>query len=609
MNVLTTFREHWGSNQHRAIRRSRDRGVGRMLFAAILVMGLQPTAQAFFILSVVSPNPVTEGGTVSATVSLNRDGEDPAGVSCTVSGIATVTGTATAGVDFPALTTDALSFTATLPANQASVTDEPTVVPIFDDGVAEENETIIVGIDPASLTTTCEPLSTGDAGAVITIIDSGETTTEPTPTDPAEGVLTTDIPGLTPPQNSVGGAIEVVCPQGIAGAALQARCDALLDGAGVEGANSAAQTQQALAEIAPEEIASQGTGSVETSAAFTRTVASRIGAVRAGARGISLAGLNVKVFGEKVPVESIAKALAADGRGGAAGDGDSIASKLGVFVNGNVGFGDKDDTPREGGFDFDRLGVTVGADYRLLDNFVLGAAVDYSHNDTEFSGDDGNMDSEALSFSVYGTYYLQDKYYFDGVVSYGVTDHDSRRDIIYSNNTDTVNATAKGNTDAHQFSISASAGIEQQIGGFSVGPYVNVTYIDVTVDDFSERDGAGWALAYDDQDLESLTTALGAQLSYAISTQVGVFQPQARIEWKHEFQDDSRDIRVSFVEDPGNTVFLVNTDEPDRNFFNFGTGVSATFAHGVSGFLFWETLFGHSTVHTHTFTGGVRVEF
>ena len=89
---------------------------------------------------------------------------------------------------------------------------------------------------------------------------------------------------------------------------------------------------------------------------------------------------------------------------------DGFLSRLGIFATGNVTFGDKNSTGEIGGFDFDTEGLTIGADYRLTDNLVLGAAAGYSHFNADFDESDNSpggqeLDSDAAQFSLFGSFY------------------------------------------------------------------------------------------------------------------------------------------------------------------------------------------------------------
>jgi outer membrane lipase/esterase len=477
---------------------------------------------------------------------------------------------------------------------------------------------------------------------------------------PVEGLLSSDIPNLTPPQFAVGRAIEDLCPTLSPNATgstgdLQIRCTEVIGNAlsGNQGA-----VPNWLLQMTTKEVSSQGTNSVETSTIQFSNIATRITALRRGATGVSLLGIALYDL-EKAPSSPAVASLwpAQDGatvgdasalntfprfdtgfsgsssqpmlaQGLSAGAGSSVGpnpfGRLGIFVNGTFGFGDKDTTSREAGFDFDTYGVTGGVDYRFTDNFVLGLALGYTNTDSDFASARGKMDADAYTFSAFGTYYVG-RFYFDGIFSYGWDDYDSTRNIVYSipstdrfgnlvPGTTTVNQTASSEIDGTQYSFGLSTGYDFAVRGFTVGPYGRLSYLKANIEAFQERidntdPGFGLALAINEQDVESLTWALGGQASYAISTGFGVLVPQLRFEWEHEFLDNQRTITARFVTDPLRTPLRLETDKPDRDYFNFGAGLSAVFQRGVSAFVYYETVLALRDVTAHQVAAGFRLAF
>lgn len=147
---------------------------------------------------------------------------------------------------------------------------------------------------------------------------------------------------------------------------------------------------------------------------------------------------------------------------------------------------------------------------------------------------------------------------------------------------------------------------------FSLTPYGRGTYQKTTIDAFSETGGGGLNLAFDEQDNESLTSTLGAQASYAISTGFGVLLPTIYAEWVHEFRNDQSGVGVRYAADPTPSQlsrFTVGFDAPDRNYFNLGVGLAATLPNGWSAFGNFETVAGLRDTTSHVVTLGGRLEF
>lgn len=439
--------------------------------------------------------------------------------------------------------------------------------------------------------------------------------------------------GLTPPQQDMITAIFTLCPAltPTTGATedLRLRCTEVV-------ANSlsgnAAEAEGALLPMAPEEVVTQATNSVETS---IKNIGARLVTVRAGATGLDLRRFSLNIDGQPLPGTLVASLMPiAAAASSVSTSTPPLFKRLGLFVNGNFSLGDKDATSNEAGFDFTALGVTAGADYRFTNHFVLGLAFDYAATNADIDNTDfrggragGKADTDSYTVSAYGTYYVSD-FYVDGIVSYGWNNYDIDRNIIYNilglnsaqngitsnpDNRTGVNQTAHGDTDGTQFSFSFGAGYDFSAGGFTFGPLARMNYIKIDIDAYREEinnsdAGFGLNLAFDSQNIVSLTSVLGGQASYALSTGVGVFLPHMRVAWEHEFEDDSRTITARFIADPANTPVLIPTDSPDRDFVNLGVGLSAVFAGGFSAFVDYQTALALDNVTQHSVTLGVRKE-
>ena len=331
------------------------------------------------------------------------------------------------------------------------------------------------------------------------------------------------------------------------------------------------------------------------------------GSLSALPRGLSLAtsdkqGTPLGVIGDlEQPLER---------GGGASADSSSLPSRFGVFANGLGTFGDQDTTPRIPGFDFHTAGFTVGGDYRFTNRFSLGTAFSYVQTNADFDFSAGNFSNKAYSLSAYGTYYILEKLYVDGIVTYGWDNYTTERNIPGT-------GTANGSPSGTHLAPSLSAGYNFNIGALTFGPTGRLDYVRVDIDAYREHGADPFNLSIRSQNVESLTTAFGGQATYAISTRWGVFLPLVRSEWVHEYEGNSRNVIGSFTTTPATTaaplvsgiVYQVQTGNPDRDYFRLGGGVSATFKRGISAFVYYEAVLGLTNFTDNTFHAGVRFEF
>lgn len=398
--------------------------------------------------------------------------------------------------------------------------------------------------------------------------------------------------------------------------------NALTPGSNASTLNNTGLGSQQLAEVmqqlAGEEQASKGRLATETSNGQFANVGLRLDAIRQGARATA-GGIGLAMQG--VPVV-----------GGNAGDAQDEGG-WSWFANGALGFGDRDGTSRENGYDHDSYGATLGADYRFGTDFVAGFAVGYADFEVDFDSVDsptpltspvsgGDIEVDGYSLSVFGIGSVG-AVSIDALLSYGENDYDTSRIVSYVADSDAtgraaglaVERTMTGSTDGSNFAAGVNAGLDMPMGVATVYLDLGLSYLDVEIDGYTEADSAmngGLNLAYDDQSFDSLQSSLGLQITRPFSTAGGVFVPYARAEWRHEFRNDSEVLvaRYAAARDLGVDVpFSIQTDDPDEDFAELGVGLSALFSRNLQLFVDYRTTVGLEDTTAHLFTAGIRGTF
>jgi outer membrane autotransporter protein len=470
-------------------------------------------------------------------------------------------------------------------------------IPISNDTEIEDDETVIVELKD----------SEGNVFDTITltIVDDDDEQEEST----AE---TLQNIAKNPTQREMGRVIGTVCDSGQASARLQQRCEELVE----EADDSPNEVANALQQIAPEEYMSQGYLASLATITLFKNVDARLKVLRTGVTGVSLSGfkLNMNINGQRLPSQLFASLLtyATDTTTQNVGAG---FSRLGAFINGEINFGDKDTTERESGFEFSTLGLTAGVDYRFTDNLVAGIALGYTNSETDLKAGGGNIDNDGYSLSLYGTFYQSDAFYIDGLYSYGRNSYDNERNIVYSVANTSINQTALSSNDSDQQALGIGAGYHFNREAFTFTPNVRLDYVKTDIDGLTENAadpsalGSGWMVALDSQTVKSLTVTLGVQADYAMSQSWGVLIPHVDLELVHEFEDDIRQLNGRFLGDVSGESFSLNSDSPDRDYFNLGLGLLAQFTQGKAAFIRYEGTLGLRDLERHAIMGGVRFEF
>lgn len=366
---------------------------------------------------------------------------------------------------------------------------------------------------------------------------------------------------------------------------------------------SEAELRSALQGTAPEEVAAVGNEAADALSGQTGNLATRMSALR---RGGAISTTNISLnLGDRVIV--LAEPTS---RGGAASAEDQTSEgHRSYFVTGQLSKGDRERTAREDAFEFESAAITLGYDMRFADKGFAGLAFGYNQSESEIERNGGNIDTTGYVLSAYGTRYQASGIYIDGLASYGKNNHDFVRNVRYASISDSIT----GNPSGNELGISVGIGhdLEKGFRGIDAAVFARTNYLKTKVDGYWENGDSRLELEVKNQEFESLTLAVGAQLSKSLSRTFGVLVPQVRAELVHEFKNDSRNIIARYVYEPyndGTTLFASATDEPDRDYAAVGLGVSALFRDGGQAFAMIETLAGLDKSTNYSLNVGVRRE-
>jgi uncharacterized protein YhjY with autotransporter beta-barrel domain len=374
------------------------------------------------------------------------------------------------------------------------------------------------------------------------------------------------------------------------------------------------QQAEALRVITPEEeIGAQVDYIVNLANAQNQHVTNRLNVVSAGGgRGVSIAGLNLNVAGQLIPGHVIENTL----KEMLAGSGDSFADfgKLGVFLQGDLDFGERDQDANNDGYEFDSWSLTAGADYRFTDTFFAGASVSMGAVEVTTRDRLGNTDVDNIRFTTYAGWQITDNLFIDGQLAYTKADYELARTVAYNDAGGEFRSVYLGDTDGDQLSAGLNIGYMLNKGGWRFGPTATVSYIDGTVNGYRERaqegDSAAWAFAINDQDYSLLRTTLGVQVDYAIATDFGVLLPGFRAAYVNEDEDANEFVPLTFVNNPfggidGNTI-TVTKPTRDSQYFDSAFNLSGQFPYGISAYASYRFYSAFDGYEQTGYTLGIR---
>lgn len=132
----------------------------------------------------------------------------------------------------------------------------------------------------------------------------------------------------------------------------------------------------------------------------------------------------------------------------------------------------------------------------------------------------------------------------------------------------------------------------------------------------NDTDGYSFTNQANRQSILSVTSTLGAELSYAFSTTTlaAVIIPKIHAEWVHEYENGARQLNTNYIAASSNTKPWVASPQsitiagPVRDWANLGVGVQMQFPHAIVGYLNYDTLFIQDASN-QSVSGGVRINF
>ncbi len=507
----------------------------------------------------------------------------------------------------------------------------PLVVELTNNGVPIPNATIAWSATNAILATaTSVTDSSGRASNTARVTNPGAATVTASSSTPPAGPTTfglnggiANLGGLTPQQGQIAHAIDNACPALAARASLTpaeqdllTQCQALAFSAGQD----PDQARNALTEMFSNVAFLQTSAALLISTAQFDNIKARIAALRSGTGGTHFGGLAFNTPDGSLQFGSLGDSLpgfADPKKDEKKQEVGTDFDRWGFFASGTFGKGTSDPRQVTPGFGFNTNGLTAGVDYRYSDKLIFGVSAGYAKYNADVNAGAGGMDTTGWSLSAYSTFYRQDSWYLDGVLTFGSNNYDINRQIVYTLTTSTgitsVNQRATASAGGSTFAGALTLGRDFSKGPWSFGPYFRGTYTILNFDNYQEvlqaGTGNGLGLAIQARDLKSTASVLGAKVNYASSQSWGVLMPHAEIEWQHEFQDSPDSIVAHFIHDPTATPIQVTGDSIDTDFFRLGLGLSFVFTHGRSGFIYYEKTLGRTGITQDNIAIGLRLEF
>lgn len=304
-----------------------------------------------------------------------------------------------------------------------------------------------------------------------------------------------------------------------------------------------------------------------------------------------------------------------------------VTGPFSLLLNVHLTNFERDVAPGDGGrgFEGDSRAVEVGLDYRVSERAVIGALAGVERTQYDFDAENpgvnftparyaGSVDSDASFLTLFGSWGLGASGFVEGSAGYERHDGTYRRNSVFQESTRTrpqVDVRVAGDAVRTVWWASVNGGFDLNRDALSYGPYAGLTATRSKVDAYTERDqnGSGLNMRFDDADRDSLLSHVGVRASYAFSGAAGVFVPQARVEYQHEFDDDAPSVASRFALDTTGTEYVLAGGGQDEDFVVAGLSLSAILPNGWICFADYSVLLEHEELERSRATLGLRIEF
>lgn len=294
-------------------------------------------------------------------------------------------------------------------------------------------------------------------------------------------------------------------------------------------------------------------------------------------------------------------------------DGSDFAStllneRLGVFINGDISLGKRDQRGKEVAFDFDAWGLTAGVDYRFTNGVIAGLALGYSSYQADIAAEGGQVDSTTIMAQGYASYAFSDNFYIDTTAGLSRSDLDQRRTVDLSGLPGFGLSIARGTTNARQLSASLALNYRLPLqSAWDLTAYGQFYYAKNEIDGFAERESP-FAVEYPDQGFTTRTYTSGFRSTRAFSFNKGILVPFLDAAFVHESGNDGFVMTPRLVE-TGSLAPLIEISDPDRYYGRLDLGTSWVFLSGNQLFFSYGMLLAERHTRLHTLYLGARFEF
>lgn len=255
---------------------------------------------------------------------------------------------------------------------------------------------------------------------------------------------------------------------------------------------------------------------------------------------------------------------------------DDTAVKNGLWIKAVGSHGTQKQDDSYDGYTLNQYGLTGGADRRIGQNFILGAALGFitaDVNQKDFrDGDTSRINNYQLM--GYASYDITKSLYAEAVLSGAYNRYDGQRLAA-------VGRKADYDFNGSQFGARLGMGYGINLGSIAkFTPMASLNYTRVAQSSYTETGAGALNLRIDSQTFDRLQSGLGGRLAAEWSVSKMTYRPEVAVNWFYNAGTLNKDIVASF--EGGGGAFTTPTASVDRNTGNLGLAFTALYDKAIS---------------------------
>ncbi|MCP9269072.1 SGNH/GDSL hydrolase family protein [Xenorhabdus sp. XENO-1] len=243
---------------------------------------------------------------------------------------------------------------------------------------------------------------------------------------------------------------------------------------------------------------------------------------------------------------------------------------------------------------------TLGGDYQLTDNLLLGAVYS-NYKDERTSASNFTHEGRAHVVTTYALWNFYDKGWLSGDLHYSNNKYDSlTRSIQLGQATRRETGSTTGKQWGGRFTAGWDIAVTNQI---TTSPIIQYAWDKGDIKGYRESGNNKTSMHFADQDYTSKVGTLG----WRVDTQLGRINPYASVQFNHEFGDTRYKLRSAI--NSTKTSFVQESGKQNTDWRQYTVGVNANLFNNWRGFASVTRNEGNSQEHNYNFSLGINASF